>query len=85
MVTTSPHHPEVTGPVMPLGTSEVAVHAIIDHEILETIVNNRTAMVTYHKNIRATDTAVGLFGPDGVKASIVSWSLDAANSMSPQP
>ena len=35
------------GPILPLGTNQVTVHAIVDHEIVETIVNNRTAMVTY--------------------------------------
>lgn len=75
-----------TGPVMPLGTTTVSVHAIVDHEIVETIVNNRTAMVTYHKNIpSATSTGVALFGTEGIKADIQTWFLDAANNAAPQP
>ena len=75
-----------TGPVLPLGSSTVRLHAILDHEILETIVNNRTAMVTYHKNIpSASSTGVSLFGPEGVKAEIQTWFLDSANNAGPQP
>ena len=32
------------GPLLPVGTSTVDVHVIVDGEIVETIVNNRTAM-----------------------------------------
>ena len=42
---TCPH-----GPVMPIGTKTVTMHIIVDHEIVETIVNNRTAMVTMVNN-----------------------------------
>jgi hypothetical protein len=35
------------GPIMPLVTQSVALHAIIDHSIVEMIYNNRTAMVAY--------------------------------------
>ena len=52
-----------SGPVLPVGAQTVAMHMIVDHEIVETIVNNRTAMVTYHKGIpSATSTAVTLVG-----------------------
>ena len=65
------------------------MHIIVDHEILETIVNNRTAMVTYHKAIpSAASTAVTIIGAgpgSGVTGTIKSWSLDAANNASPQP
>lgn len=76
-----------TGPLLPIGATTVAVHAILDHEILETIVNNRTAMVTYHKNIPSPDaTDVFLFGVgDGIKAEITTYNLDAANNAAPQP
>ena len=65
------------------------MHIIVDHEILETIVNNRTAMVTYHKAIpSAASTAVTIIGAgtgSGVTGTIKSWSLDAANNAGPQP
>jgi hypothetical protein len=51
------------GPLMPLGSKTVFLHAIVDHEIIETIANNRTAMVTYNKKIpTAFSTSVALFG-----------------------
>ena len=75
------------GPVLPIGAKSVSVHAIVDHEIVETIANNRTAMVTYHKNIpSASSTAVSLFGTGaGVSADLKTWVLDAANNAGPQP
>lgn len=76
-----------TGPVLPLDSKSITVHTIVDHEIVETIANNRTAMVTYHKNIpSASSTGVALFGTTaGIKASIKTWDLDAANNAGPQP
>lgn len=81
-----------SGPLLPVGSKTVAVHIIVDHEILETletIVNNRTAMVTYHKAIpSAASTAVTIIGDgtgSGVTGTIKSWSLDAANNAGPQP
>lgn len=75
------------GPVMPLGVKTVTMHIMVDHEIVETIVNNRTAMVTYHKDIpSASSTAVELIGVSAsIKGSIKSWSLAAANNAGPQP
>jgi len=77
------------GPVLPVGAKTVTMHMIVDHEIVETIVNNRTAMVTYHKGIpSATSTAVTLVGAgsgSGVTGTVKSWSLDAANNAGPQP
>jgi hypothetical protein len=65
------------------------MHIIVDHEIMESIVNNRTAIVSYHKNIpSATSTAVTLVGAgagSGVTGSIKSWHLDAANNFGHQP
>ena len=77
-----------SGPLMPLGTTSIHVHAIVDHEIVETIVNNRTAMVTYNKNISSpSSTAVTLFGTGvgGLVASLQSWKLTAANNLGPEP
>ena len=77
------------GPVLPVGSKTVTMHIVVDHEIVECIVNNRTAMVTYHKNIpSAASTAVTLVGAgagSGVTGSIRSWHLDAANNAGPQP
>ena len=76
-----------SGPLMPIGTKSVTMHSIVDHEIIETIYNNRTAMVTYNKKIpSASSTSVALWGTSaGVKADIKTWSLDAANNLGPQP
>ena len=77
------------GPVLPVAAKTVTMHIMVDHEILETIVNNRTAMVTYHKSIpSATSTVVTLIGAgagSGVTGTIKSWSLKAANNAAPQP
>ena len=48
-----------TGPLMPIGTKTVELHSIVDHEILETIYNNRTAMVTYNKKIPSATSTSG--------------------------
>ena len=55
--------------------------------VIESIYNNRTAMVTYSKNIpSATSTSVELYGTGaGIKADLKTWSLDAANNIGPQP
>jgi hypothetical protein len=71
---------------MPLGTKTVTIHTIVDHEIVETIANNRTAMATYHEVPSAASTEVVIIGAGaGVKASIRSWVLEAANNRGPQP
>ena len=50
-------------PLLPLGTRTVTVHTIVGRDIMETIVNNHTAMVTYHKEIpSANSTGVAIFG-----------------------
>lgn len=78
--------PLAAGPLMPLGTKTATIHCIVDHQILETIVNNRTAMVTYGTPASADATAVALFGvgPD-LTGKISTWSLAAANILHPQP
>lgn len=55
--------------------------------VIESIYNNRTAMVTYNKKIpSASSTEVGLWGTGaGIKANLQTWSLDAANNLGPQP
>jgi hypothetical protein len=70
------------GPVLPLDTKTVTVHTIVDHQIVETIVNNRTAIVSYYPSIpTASATEVALFGVvSGIEAEIKTWQLDAANN-----
>ena len=76
-----------SGPLMPLGQKSARVHTIVDHTILETIVNNRTAMVAYSPMTKdPPGTAVQLVGvPAGVTGTISSWNLKAANNAGPPP
>ena len=77
------------GPVLPVGAKTVTMHMIVDHEIVETIVNNRTAMVTYHTALpSAASTAVTIFGAgpgSGVTGTVTTWSLSSANNARGQP
>ena len=74
------------GPIMPIGTNTVTIHAYVDHQIVETIFNNRTAMVTYSAPPDETHTAVSLFGVGAaVSGTIETWELEAANNFGPQP
>jgi len=74
------------GPLMPIGKKSATIHAIVDHSILETIVNNRTAMVTYGAPATEGSTAVQLVGVGaGVQGTISTWSLKPANNFGPQP
>ena len=60
--------------------------ATVDHQIVETIWNNRTAMVTYSVPTSATATSIGLMGITAdIKAAITSYDLDVANNAGPQP
>eukprot|EP00040_Diaphanoeca_grandis_P043581 m.9702 g.9702 ORF g.9702 m.9702 type:complete len:637 (-) comp7875_c0_seq1:107-2017(-) len=75
-----------SGPLMPIGTKTVSLHSIVDHQIVETIFNNRTAMVTYSDPASETATGVELFGIDSnVKATATTWALKQANNFGPQP
>lgn len=79
---------DAAGPLLPLGTKTATIHAYVDHSIVETIFNNRTAMVTYSSPADATSTGVALFGVvpnSGVKATITTWNLATANNDGPQP
>ena len=74
------------GPIMPLKTQSVTLHAIIDHAIVEVIYNNRTAMVVYAYPPSAAAKACSLFGVgSGVKGTIETWELKQANNFGPQP
>ena len=62
------------GPLMPIGTKTVHLHSNVDHQIVETIFNNRTAMVTYTSPRSATVTSIELFGTTStIEASITSY------------
>ena len=69
------------GPLLPLGSSSVRVHVYVDGEIVESIFNNRTALVTYQSPPNKDATAVELFGVGaGVEGSVKSWQLKQANN-----
>ena len=68
-------------PVLPIASSEVRIHTIVDHSIVETIVNNRTAMITNSINTKsAADTGVALFGAT-VHGQLTTYELKAANNL----
>ena len=71
-------------PVLPVGHKSIRVHTIVDHELIEAIVNNRSAMFWTARPFRANDTAVSLFGvggSTGVNATITTWNLKSANNL----
>jgi len=77
---------KATGPLMPIGTKSASIHCYVDGEIVETIVNNRTAMVTYSAPKSVDGTAISLFGVGGtITGSISSWALNQANNFGVQP
>ena len=71
-----------TMPVLPVATSVVRIHTIVDHSVIETVVNNRSAMVSWSVNARsAAQTDVGLFGGSDVNGTITTWDLrDTGNN-----
>jgi len=69
------------GPILPIQSNSVIVHIIVDHQIIESIFNNRTAMVTYAVPSSETQTAVSLFGTSSLKRfSMKTWKLRDANN-----
>jgi len=75
------------GPLMQANCTEVTIHAIIDHSIIEVIVNNRTALTVYvtPKSKRSVGVALYGAGNDGKNVNAVSgklqvWELEAANN-----
>lgn len=71
----------VTMPVLPAGERSVSIHTVLDGEILEMIVNNRTAMVHQCINAEGTNaTDIVLFGPSDVSSTITTWELQQANN-----
>jgi hypothetical protein len=70
-----------SGPLFPLKTKTVHLHAIIDGRIIETIWNSRTAMVTLNVPVSETGTAVKLIGiTANITADITTYDLDVANN-----
>jgi len=76
------------GPLMPANATEIIIHAIIDHSIIEVIVNNRTALTVYVTPSSNKSVGVELYGAgnDGKNVGKVSgnlqvWELDAANNL----
>ena len=70
-------------PVLPVQATSLRIHTIVDHSIVETIVNNRTAMITNNVNTKSeSEVEVTLFG-DGTKvmAAMDTWVLRAANNL----
>ena len=68
-----------TGPLL-FGHGEeglVRMHAIVDHSIVELIVNNRTAIVGAALSPAEADAGIKLFGA-GVDASMEYWELAVA-------
>ena len=67
-----------TGPLL-FGHGEeglVRMHAIVDHSIVELIVNNRTAMTVFAQPPDGNHTGLALFGEaEAVKASVQGWRL----------
>ena len=71
----------IGGPIMPLQTQSVTLHAIVDHSIIEVIYNNRTAMVVYASPPSASAKACSLFGVGSdVKGTVETWELKQANN-----
>ncbi len=69
------------GPLPPVAENGWTIHAIVDHAIVEVIVNNYTALVVYATPEDATGTAQ-LLGVDGVQgASLDAWELASANQI----
>lgn len=74
------------GPLLPGDATLVSIHAIIDHSIIEVIVNNRTALTVYVTPSSDQSVGVALYGTEdnGVNLGKVSgdlhvWELESAN------
>ena len=68
--------------------TEVNIHAIVDHSIIEVIVNNRTAFTFYTKPTAASAQFAGLYGMsagNNVTGTLDMWKLKDANNIAPPP
>ena len=77
-------NPDVrAGPIPPAADPSASdfawtVHMIVDHSIVEIIVNDETAFVMYVAPVKGTDGNVKVFGRDGARADI--WALNDAHN-----
>ena len=69
------------GPMPPPSTQGGgwSVHLYIDHQIIELIANNATAMTAYWSPPAETNTSLRLSAM-GAAGTIVAWELDSANN-----
>jgi len=76
-----------SGPLLPIKSKSVCISAIVDHQLVETIFNNRTAITSNISPPNEGSTHVHLFGVDqhGLQGDITTWELKAANNFGPQP
>ena len=80
------HAANDAGPILPVGATTFSLHAIVDHQIVESIFNNRTAIVSYLGTSTMGPSSfsdVELFGVEagsGVTANLSAWSLRGANN-----
>lgn len=79
-------NPQIRGGPLPEPVIEKSqtwtVHAIIDHSIIELIVNNVTALVVYAAPSSPSAGQIKLSGTSVVKGSMDVWTLASANSAS---
>jgi hypothetical protein len=72
-------HACASGPLFPLKTKSVHLHAIIDGRIIEAIWNNRTAMVTLNVPDSETGTSIKVIVTTAnITADITTYDLDVA-------
>merc|ERR1712039_87280 len=70
------------GPLMPGNATHVTIHAIVDHSIIEVIVNNQTALTVYVTPSSNTSVGVELYGlSEKVTGDVQVWELAAANNL----
>eukprot|EP00746_Dinoflagellata_sp_MGD_P011342 gnl/MRDRNA2_/MRDRNA2_123742_c0_seq1.p1 gnl/MRDRNA2_/MRDRNA2_123742_c0~~gnl/MRDRNA2_/MRDRNA2_123742_c0_seq1.p1 ORF type:complete len:551 (+),score=93.20 gnl/MRDRNA2_/MRDRNA2_123742_c0_seq1:62-1714(+) len=83
---TSQNNPQVRGGPLPapfVGSCQTwTVHAMIDHSIIELIVNNVTALVVFVTPSSPSAGQIELLGAQSVNASMDMWTLASANHSS---
>jgi len=76
------------GPLMPSNATVVSMHIIVDHSIIEVIVNNRTALTVYVTPSSSESTGVAIYGTEAegvnvgkVTGNLTVWELSSANNL----
>lgn len=69
-----------TAPLLPIDAAAVTVHAILDHELIEVIFNNRTAFTFRTQPSSADAGYVSIGGTGFTSASVQTWKLKSANN-----